>query len=299
MSRFVEGAFVLSGGLGTMSGPLRVFKFHDSKGKTVAQQIAKKVHPSKTFKDLCEDLYERNDRTLVYVEVAPDTCPNSIVTAVKDEELDESVADLDAAWACLKQGTPLVITFILSDPLIRVAPAAAQPTNAFSVLLAASRTASLRTTFISSEDVEQWLDIALSKGQLAQATQQYLQALGAGFMSSKHDTLRKDLFLAVNNMFWHVTPDLSKSFSRDLVGLDPESRAAFNGAKHLMGAERAPGTKKRTLTDAVDKLVGSLKALTTSERFRVYAHAFYLLSHASCLSDDAQLSCVLIASSGG
>lgn len=105
MSRFVEGAFVLSGGLGTMSGPLRVFKFHDSKGKTVAQQIAKKVHPSKTFKDLCEDLYERNDRTLVYVEVAPDTYPNSIVTAVKDEELDESVADLDAAWACLARNT--------------------------------------------------------------------------------------------------------------------------------------------------------------------------------------------------
>lgn len=90
-------------------------------------------------------------------------------------------------------------------------------------------------------------------------------------MPEENATLRKDLFLAVNNVFWNVTPELRTSLQRDLTGLDQRAQAALADVRHLMGTDRALGTNVLSLNDAADKLASSVQTLTTSARFHTYA----------------------------
>lgn len=106
-----------------MSGrPLRVFKFVDATGKPVADRIAQKIDAGITFRNLFDELYEGTDRSLLHVKVAPNASADSIVTCLRDDSLDETVGELDDGWVLLQQGIPLVITFVLSQPIPRIAP---------------------------------------------------------------------------------------------------------------------------------------------------------------------------------
>lgn len=242
-----------------MSRPL-VLRVRTVEGESVLPtQVVLDTGPNDTLNDIYGRL-DVADRYAVECIVYPNALsPHDQGTTFK--ELDQTREQLDQQCIVLGLPQPGRIDFVASNQLLRRrSPPAAQPTNAFTAMMAAGRTAQQRNACLSSADVAGYFTAPNSaKAQLAQALRDHLESVGAGYHGGDTSSDRKKAFLWINSIMWGVTPNLLKSLRRDVErGLNPTQRAAFIEIEHLLGRPRAESTQVPQNDEAKAALVSLL-----------------------------------------
>ena len=83
--------------------------------------------------------------------------------------------------------------------------------NAFEPLMRHGQAAHRQTQFISRPEASGWLNAGTAEGRLSLRQQTFLEPCSVGCSASHTPAARNCLFLAVNRVFWAVTPKLKKS----------------------------------------------------------------------------------------
>ena len=78
--------------------------------------------------------------------------------------------------------------------------------NAFDFLMRHGQTAHRRTHLISPSDVSGWLSANTAKGNLGLRLQAFVEQCGASCSAPDNPVARRSIFIAVNRVFWAVTP---------------------------------------------------------------------------------------------
>jgi hypothetical protein len=92
---------------------------------------------------------------------------------------------------------------------------------------------------VQLHEVQCWFQSSTDKGQLAAALQTRLEQVGAGFLSSDKETLRRLVFTRLVQVFWRVTPQLQKSAALPPGGANKRKRGRPPLAKRACPAGNA------------------------------------------------------------
>lgn len=233
-------------------------RFETRDGKQASKSLDKRLNRELCLGDAFLELPASDTLSLIEVQLLPFAdSPGTHATVVEELDLQEdNLASLEATFESRRQPLPNVVVFIVQQRSV-AAPAVQLPaTNAFAALMAGSRAAQARTDVLTVEEIDSWITDKNPKGQLAQLLGEFLRGRQIGFLPSDFVTLRKSMFLRLNNVFWHVTPQLCKSFARDVQRLDSQAAASYASVEHLLGTERlspASGDARDCLADALCK----------------------------------------------
>jgi hypothetical protein len=178
-----------------------------------------------TFRDVWNDLPgDFADRTLLEVFVREyEGAPDRSLLRLRAGFLEKSLAEIDLILQQHRKLCPGHATLSVS---LRQAPGPAEPVvqNAFTLLAAAGQAAYCRKKTVQLHEVQCWFQSSTDKGQLAAALQTRLEHVGAGFLSSDNDTLRRLVFTRLVQVFWRVTPQLQKSAALPPGGANQRKR---------------------------------------------------------------------------
>jgi hypothetical protein len=170
-----------------------------------------------TFRDVLNDLPgDFADRTLLEVFVREyEFAPDLSSLRLRAGFLEKSLAEIDLILQQHREPWPDNVTLCVSLRWQAPGPAAPVVQNAFTLLAAAGQAAVRRKKTVQLHEVQCWFQSSIDKGQLAAALQTRLEQVGAGFLSSDEDTLRRLLFTRLVQVFWQVTPKLQKKIASD------------------------------------------------------------------------------------
>jgi hypothetical protein len=168
----------------------------DSSGKDLLQTTELVDVPlESTFRDVLSDLPgDFADRTLLEVFVREYKGePDLSSLRLRAGFLEKSLAEIDLILQQHRKPWPDHATLSVS---LRQAPGPAAPVvqNAFTLLAVAGQAAYCRKKTVQLHEVQCWFQSSTDKGQLAAALQTRLEQVGAGFLSSDKDTLRRLVF---------------------------------------------------------------------------------------------------------
>jgi hypothetical protein len=161
---------------------------------------------------------------------------------------------------CHNVGIPLPSVIVMtagSKPTSLVGPPR-ELHNAFRAIMAGLKQLYHYSNYLSREDMARAFSEGTSNGQLAQHVAAHLQDSDAGFSSGTSSRVRKNVLIAVNMVFYSVTPRMVNSFLRDLQGCTDVVKFGFQDVKHLLGCER---TVEGPADGARDELERALNAL--------------------------------------
>jgi predicted lipid-binding transport protein (Tim44 family) len=138
------------------------------------------------------------------------TCPREASLRLRAGFLEKSLEEIDLILQQHRKLCPGHATLSVS---LRQAPGPAAPVvqDAFTLLAAAGQAAHCRKKTVQLHEVQCWFQSSTDKGQLAAALQTRLEHVGAGFLSSDKETLRRLVFTRLVQVFWRVMPQLQKS----------------------------------------------------------------------------------------
>jgi hypothetical protein len=149
--------------------------------------------------------------------------------------LDKTLAEIDLMLQQHRKPWPDHATWCVSLRWQASGPAAHVVQNTYTLLAAAGQAAIRRKRTVQLHEAQCWSQSSTDKGQLAAALQTRLEQVGAGFLSSDKDTLRRLVFTRFVQVFWHVTPQLQKSFASDYSKAGPAVKATVIEFQDLCG----------------------------------------------------------------